>query len=278
MSSRRCECNPWRTTTVFHLIDDPMDDLESVTRLPDDFDGRVRLFPLPGLVLFPHAMQPLHVFEPRYCEMLAEALQSDELIAITTLTGGITDTVQEQPPIASTVCIGKIVSHAELEDDRHNILLVGAKRAKIIRELDAGRPFRIAEVEAYADIYPPTGADKRRELKNDLLEAFGAIIPSSASVQKNLYELMAGQMGLGPITDIISYTLPFEPEEKLLLLAEPDVDARGKPTGQTAAKRKCAVAFGVHSRDDAGTTLRSGRPISAAIQPELTSPEVNLRN
>ena len=203
-----------------------MDDLESVTQLPDDFDGRVRLFPLPGLVLFPHAMQPLHVFEPRYCEMLGEALQTDELIAMTTLTGGITDTVNEQPPIASTVCIGRIVSHAELEDDRHNILLVGAKRAKIIRELDAGRPFRIAEVEAYSDVYPPTGADKRRELKHELLEAFGAIIPSTASVQKNLYELMAGQMGLGPITDIISYTLPFEPEEKLMLLAEPDVDVR----------------------------------------------------
>tara|TARA_R110002049_G_scaffold305056_2_gene501050 strand:- start:19717 stop:20454 length:738 start_codon:yes stop_codon:yes gene_type:complete len=203
-----------------------MDDLESVTQLPDDFDGRVRLFPLPGLVLFPHAMQPLHVFEPRYCEMLAEALETDELIAVTTLTGGITDTVNNQPPVASTICIGRIVSHAELEDDRHNILLVGAKRARIIREVDAGRPFRIAEVEPYSDIYPPSGADKRRDLKHELLEAFGSIIPASANVQKNLHELMAGQMGLGPITDIIAYTLPFEPEEKLQLLAEPDVDAR----------------------------------------------------
>ena len=40
-----------------------MDDLDAVTRLPDDFDGQVRLFPLPDLVLFPHAMQPLHIFE-----------------------------------------------------------------------------------------------------------------------------------------------------------------------------------------------------------------------
>ena len=205
-----------------------MDDLDSVTCLPDDFDGRVRLFPLPGLVLFPHAMQPLHVFEPRYCEMLAESLQSDRLIAITTLTGGLAETVADHPPVASTVCIGRIISHSELEDDRHNILLVGAKRARIIREVDAGRPFRIAEVEPYSDVYPPTGADKRRERKNRLLEAFGAIIPPSANVQQNLHELMAGQMGLGPITDIIAYTLPFEPEEKLELLAEPDVDARAE--------------------------------------------------
>jgi len=205
-----------------------MDDLESVTRLPEDFDGRVRLFPLPGLVLFPHAMQPLHIFEPRYCEMLSESLASDHLIALTTLTGGAADLVSDLPPIASTVCIGRIVSHAELEDDRHNILLVGAKRAKIIRELDAGRPFRIAEVEAYSDVYPPVGADKRRALKHRLLDAFGAIIPQSANVQQNLHELMAGQMGLGPITDIIAYTLPFQPQEKLALLAEADVDARAE--------------------------------------------------
>ena len=59
-----------------------MHNLEDVTRLPDDFDGRVRLFPLPDLVVFPHSMQPLHIFEPRYCEMLAESLESDSLIAL----------------------------------------------------------------------------------------------------------------------------------------------------------------------------------------------------
>jgi ATP-dependent Lon protease len=203
-----------------------MHNLEDVTRLPDDFDGRVRLFPLPELVVFPHAMQPLHIFEPRYCEMLAESLASDRLIAMATLTGGIAATAAEAPPIASTVCLGKIISHAELDDDKHNILLVGTRRAKIVRELDAGRSFRIAEVTVAEDVYPPAGSEARLELKNELLEAFGEVIPVSANVQQNLHELMAGQMGLGPITDIISYTLPFEIEDKLRLLADPDVDAR----------------------------------------------------
>ena len=86
-----------------------MHNLDDVTQLPDDFDGRVRLFPLPELVVFPHAMQPLHIFEPRYCEMLHEALQSDGLIAMATLTGGISTMVDEAPPIATTVCLGKII-------------------------------------------------------------------------------------------------------------------------------------------------------------------------
>ena len=173
-------------------------------------------------------MQPLHIFEPRYCEMLSESLAADHLIAMSTLTGGIAATAQHAPPVASTVCLGKIISHAEVEDDRHNILLVGIRRAKIIREVDAGRPFRIAEVKIDEDIYPPSGAESRLSLKTKLLEAFAEIIPVSASVQKNLHELMAGQMGLGPITDIISYTLPFDCEAKLKLLAEPDVDIRAR--------------------------------------------------
>ena len=203
-----------------------MHNLEDVTRLPDDFDGFVRLFPLPDLVVFPHSMQPLHIFESRYCELLTESLEDDRLIAMATLTGGIATSTHDHPPIASTVCVGKIISHAQVEHDRHNILLVGTKRARIIREVDAGRPFRIAEVEVDSDIYPPSGADSRLLLKAELLKAFGSIIPATANVQQNLHELMAGQMGLGPITDIISYTLPFDVEAKLRLLAEPDVDRR----------------------------------------------------
>ena len=215
-----------------------MDDLSDVTRLPEDFDGRVRLFPLPNLILFPHAMQPLHVFEPRYCEMLAESLATDRLIAMATITDGVAGTGNlmgpsnsadaTAPAIAPIVCLGRIVSHAELEGDRHNILLVGTQRARIKRELDAGRTFRIAEVDVLHDLYPPTGADQRLLLKQELLDAFAAIIPPSADVQKNLHELMAGQMGLGPITDIISYTLPFGAEEKLGLLGQPDVDDRAR--------------------------------------------------
>ncbi|QDT04647.1 Lon protease [Rubripirellula lacrimiformis] len=203
-----------------------MDDLNDVTKLPDDFDGQVRLFPLPELVLFPHAMQPLHIFEPRYIDMLSESLATDRLIAMATLTGGVATMPGDCPPIASTVCIGKIVSHADLGDDRHNVLLIGTQRARIVREHDAPRSFRIAEVDVDQDVYPPHGAEDRLNLKRDLLAAFADIIPASASVQKNLHELMAGQMGLGPITDIISYTLPFMVEAKLKLLAQPDVDQR----------------------------------------------------
>ena len=205
-----------------------MSDLEDVTRLPNDFDGVVRLFPLPELVVFPHAMQPLHIFEPRYCEMLLESLASDRLIAMATLTGGISDLMLAQPAVATTICIGKIVSHAETEGGHHNILLVGAKRAEIIREIPTNRPFRLAEVKVNSDIHTPGDPQQRKLLRAALLDAFAAVIPASANAQQYLHELMASQMGLGPITDIIAYTLGLEVSAKLKLLAEVDVDQRAK--------------------------------------------------
>lgn len=205
-----------------------MNPLSDVTQLPDDFDGKVRLFPLPGLVLFPHAMQPLHIFEPRYVDMLRDSLATDHLIAMATLMDPTVVPVASPPVISQTVCLGRVISHTELEDDRHNVLLIGVRRATVRRELDTTRSFRIAQVDLIDDFYLPAATAKRSELKKRLLTAFGQIIPPSAGSQKSLHDLMAGPMGVGPITDIIAYTLPFEPEDKLHLLAMSDVDARAE--------------------------------------------------
>ena len=59
-----------------------MTEIQGSADWPQDFCGTVRLFPLPNLVLFPNVLQPLHIFEPRYCDMLAEAMSSDRLIAM----------------------------------------------------------------------------------------------------------------------------------------------------------------------------------------------------
>jgi ATP-dependent Lon protease len=204
-----------------------MTDLEQFTQLPADFDGRVRLFPLPELVVFPNAMQPLHIFEPRYCEMLEESLASDRLIAMATLPPGWHETGGRVPPIAPHVCISRIVSHAVADEDRHNVLAVGLRRARIVQEEeDTGRSFRTARVEVIDDVYPVSGVTARPALKRQLLDAFRALIPDVAEVQKNLHELMSSQMRLGAVTDIIGFTMQFEGSRKLELLGEANVDRR----------------------------------------------------
>lgn len=199
-----------------------------MSELPPDFDGRVRLFPLPDLVVFPYAMQPLHIFEPRYRDMLDDALAGDGLIAMATLAPGWQKPSGLQPPIEAHVCICRLVSHAATEEDHHNILIVGMRRARLLSEEENDRTFRTAQVDALVDIYPADGAMTRPRLKRQLLDTFRQLIPNVAEVQKNLHELMASQMRLGAVTDIIAFTMQFPAAAKIELLSDPDVDSRAR--------------------------------------------------
>ena len=82
---------------------------------PNEFSGRVRLFPLPNLVMFPNVMQPLRVFEPRYIEMVEDALAGDRLIAMGLLEPGWEHEYDGRPPgRAPLACLGKIATHPRL--------------------------------------------------------------------------------------------------------------------------------------------------------------------
>ena len=203
-----------------------MTNLQSSAGWPDDFSGRVRLFPLPNLVLFPHVVQPLHIFEPRYCEMLQDALAGDRLIAMVLFEQGWEHQYQCRPAIAQSVCVGKIISHTPTEDQRHNILLVGVKRARIVRELEPLRPFREAQVEVLEDLYPAEEAEQRPLLVDRLQELFRHFVPEELAAQESFQQLMGKQLPLGILTDTIAYALQLPLAIKQQLLAEVNVDIR----------------------------------------------------
>ncbi len=203
-----------------------MANLQAAAGWPADFCGSVRLFPLPNLVLFPNVPQPLHIFEPRYCEMLRDALDHDRLIAMALLQPGWEHHIQNGPPIASTVCIGKIVTHTPTSDGRHNILLVGIKRGRIIEELEFTRPFRRAKVEILEDHYPPENEAERREISAALQSIFAKFVPEGLSTQASFQQLLGEQMPLGILTDMIAYAINLPTAVKQQLLAESNVDIR----------------------------------------------------
>ena len=108
--------------------------------IPDfDFAHPVALFPLASTALMPNAVQPLHVFEPRYRRMVidavgdaADGLDSAAPIAMATFHGDDwRDDYGGTPPLRPTVCVGRIVRHVPLPDGRHDIVLLGACRARI---------------------------------------------------------------------------------------------------------------------------------------------------
>ncbi len=193
---------------------------------PDHFSGLVNLFPLPNLVLFPHVVQPLHIFEPRYCEMLVDALSRDKLIAMALLEPGWEKSFLDRPAISSIVCIGKIINHSATDDGRHNILLAGMKRARIVREVNQGRAFRQAEVELLEDHYPAGSANARLELYQELVETFSEAVPEEIKSLDSFQQLLDQQLPLGMLTDIITFTLRLPLPVKQQILAEPNVDVR----------------------------------------------------
>lgn len=204
-------------------VRDYMTEIQGSADWPKDFCGTVRLFPLPNLVLFPNVLQPLHIFEPRYCEMLADAMSSDRLIAMALLEKGWEHKYLQRPAIASTVCVGKVISHTPTEDGRHNILLVGMKRGQIIEELDSEDSFRKAKVKILEDYYPVEDTGGREDMTERLRSLFASFVPDAMPSDN---EMLMHESPLGQLTDHITHILNLPLEVKQRLLEEQNVDFR----------------------------------------------------
>src|SRR4030095_9548216 len=112
------------------------------------------LFPLPNVVLFPNVFLPLHIFEPRYREMVADALASDPLIGMVLLKPGWEQEYEGRPPVYPIGCSGVITHVDQLPDGRYNIVLRGGERFRIVEE-DFGRAYRLFRGEPSRASAPP---------------------------------------------------------------------------------------------------------------------------
>jgi Lon protease-like protein len=119
-------------------------DLKDVANL-DNFSGIVPLFPLSSVVFFPNTLLPLHIFEPRYKEMVDTALNSEKIIGMALLKPGWETDYYKNPEVYDVIGMGRIVSSEVFEDGKINIVLYGLKRARII-EVVEDLPYRQARV------------------------------------------------------------------------------------------------------------------------------------
>src|SRR5438309_10548348 len=90
------------------------------------------LFPLPNVVLFPNVFLPLHIFEPRYREMVADAIGSDRLIGMVLLRPGWESNQDGRPPVYPIGCSGLITHVERVPDGRYNIVLRGVERFRFV--------------------------------------------------------------------------------------------------------------------------------------------------
>ena len=121
------------------------------------------IFPLPNVVLFPNVFLPLHIFEPRYREMVADALAGDRMIGMVLLRPGWEHEYDAKPPVYPVGCTGVMTHVDRLADGRYNIVLRGVERFRISTE-DHTRAYRRASVEPLAE--RPLAADDKAVLRH----------------------------------------------------------------------------------------------------------------
>jgi len=186
----------------------------------------VPVFPLPGLVLFPHALLPLHVFELRYRTMVRDALSADRLVAMALLKPGWERDYHGSPDFFPLGCLARFEEVEWLPNDCYNLKVQGVCRARLLRPVRE-YPYRavrveIAPQEPYSDDDPLVELEKRALLET--LERWqgtaGAALPESGGWSQALrYEALVNTMCM--ITDA-------SPLERLQLLELDSVLERGR--------------------------------------------------
>jgi len=116
------------------------------TALPET----IPIFPLEDVMLFPDMSVPLHIYEPRYKTMIADALKGNRVIGMVLLRPGYEKDYERSPSVFQVGCAGVINEVEELPNGEYNIVLGALTKYRITRE-EASRPYRLAHVTAVAD-------------------------------------------------------------------------------------------------------------------------------
>ncbi len=178
------------------------------------------LFPLPTVVLFPNVFLPLHIFEPRYREMVADAVASDRMIGMVLLRPGWERDYEGRPPVYPIGFIGVITHVERLQDGRYNIVLRGVERFRIVEE-NAERSYRRAIVEPMHDLAVSTGDRSTiRSLRTRLEQLL------APAVDKDSEPRVPAAMPDEDLVHALAQYLDLEPLEKQALLETPSLRAR----------------------------------------------------
>ena len=191
--------------------------------------ARIPLFPLAGAILFPRSQLPLHIFEPRYREMVRDALGGPGRIGMiqpmpapSDSVGGIEGAAGEPPTLFRTGCVGEIVAAEELDDGRFNIVLHGSNRFQLIAERDLGTAYRQADVDlaAFDDSEPePLALIQRAEVEREA-RRFGDALGLAVDWEA------VGQLDDELLVNAIAQVAPFDVGAKQALLEEATLSGR----------------------------------------------------
>ena len=175
----------------------------------------IPIFPLPNVVLFPNVFLPLHIFEPRYRQMVSDALTGERMIGMVLLQPGYEPDYDGVPPVYEIGCAGLITHVERLTDGRFNIVLRGLERFRIVNEEppDGNVLYRRAHVAPMSEANPPDRAGHLRDARQRL-EAMLAPLFTGTLAARGLPQ----QMPDDELINALAQYLELEPIEKQALL------------------------------------------------------------
>jgi Lon protease-like protein len=184
----------------------------------EPYPERLGVFPLPDVVLFPHAHLPLHIFEPRYVSLLTEALAGDRRFVMAVLKPGYEANYYGCPEVYPVACAGRIVKHQRLDDDCADVVLRGERIVRI-EEFVQEEPFRVAKIQSRADeedfARSPGAAERLVEMRASLDRACPG---ATKALESRLFARPEQDGGLEFLHTLAS-SFPLAIEEKLAWLA-----------------------------------------------------------
>jgi Lon protease-like protein len=180
----------------------------------------IPVFPLPNVVLFPQVFLPLHVFEPRYRDMVADALEGDRLIGMVLLRPGWETDYEGRPPVYPIGCAGLISNHERLPDGRYNIVLRGIEKFRIVEET-RDRTYRVARIEGLHEPLVDAERDEIRAARRRL-EALLVPQPQGRGTETKVPPAMADE----DMVNALAQYMELEPLEKQALLERHGLLAR----------------------------------------------------
>lgn len=195
------------------------------------------LFPLPNIVFFPQTRMPLHVFEPRYRQMVKDVLESDQRFGIVLLRPGWESEYFGAPPVFPFGTLGTIEQAVALEDGCYNIVVRGDVRFRILDEVSRV-PYRTARVLAEPEVEQETArARLERERLADLSRQYLTYLPDQTAVPE------IDTVNLDALTNALIMSLNLDVEEKQKLLEMNDVMERAGEVEEELSNRIESLRF-----------------------------------
>lgn len=180
------------------------------------------IFPLPGLVLYPHTHLPLHIFEPRYVELVRDVLSDDQYMATANIRNQTESMDSARPRIHNVMTHARIVDYEELPDNRYFIMLEGICRIKLVNELDT-TPYRTVVADTMIDELFQDDRVAINEARESLLQHAEQLAERSQDLKARLSNLQNTHLHPGIIADVVASQVVRDPYTRQSLLEQTNI-------------------------------------------------------